>query len=359
MAKKKNSTVSTNHWIVKSNALNEIRNNRMTITQIRFFSIYLSKINPNDPGSREVTFKLNDYTRIMQFKQTNITRLMKTADDLLGLIVTFFDKEGKYSADGLIGFVKCQIFKRFKLFKGDEDGEWYVSIDCHDDVLKLMFELKGYYFKYQLWNALQLTSTNQQRMYEILKQYEHAGVREISVKDLREFLGIDPDEYTRWERFKTRILDSAQQALANYTDIKYTWEISGKRGKGGKINAVKFNIEKNTEYVQLLDLDDYLVSQETPEVSEELVAFEFEAENETLNFLAEACDNAFTENQMEELFFLVNKAVPYSAKANLLLMRYDYLAEKYIYSKNRSTSEGKLFNYLKKVIEADVEDKSN
>lgn len=352
MAKKqKNEKVSENNWIVKSNALNEIRNNRMTITQIRFFSIYLSKINPNDPNSREVTFKLDEYTKIMQFKQTNITRLMSTADDLMKIVVTFFDKEGKYSDDGLVGFVKCQLFKRFRLFKRDND-EWYVSIDCHDDVLKLMFELHGYYFKYRLWNAMQLTSTNQQRMYEILKQYEYAGVREISIKDLREFLGIKPNEYTRWERFKIRVLESSQEALANYTDIKFNWEVSGKRGAHGKINAIKFIIEKNDDYVDSLTLDEYLIEQKAPEITDELVAFEYE--NENLSFLAEACENVFDNGQMEELFFLLNKAVPYTTKANTMAARYEYLAEKYIYSKNRSTTEGKLFNYLKKVIEADI-----
>lgn len=354
MTKKQTSgKVSTNNWIVKSNALNEIRNNRMTITQIRFFSIYLSKINPTDPNSREVTFKLDEYTKIMQFKQTNTTRLMKTADDLLGLVVTFFDKDGQYSADGLVGFVKCQIFKRFRLFK-DGNDEWCVSIDCHDDVLKLMFELKGYYFKYQLWNAMQLTSTNQQRMYEILKQYEHAGVREISVKDLREFLGIKKDEYTRWDHFKARVLDSSQEALTNYTDIKFTWEVTGKRGKGGKINYLKFNIERNNDYVNRLTLDEYLIEKKAPEIADGLVEFEYE--NEHLSFLAEACENVFDNGQMQELFFLVNRAVPYVSKENTMMARYDYLTEKYAYSKNRSTAKGKLFNYLKKVIESDIGD---
>jgi plasmid replication initiation protein len=351
--KQKSAKLSTANWIVKSNALNEIRNNRMSISQIRFFSIYLSKVNPKDPKSREVTFKLDEYTKIMQFKQANTTRLMKTADELLGLIVTYYDKDGTYSSDGLIGFTKCQIFKRFKLFRGGDNDEWYVTIDCHDDVLKLMFELRGYYFKYQLWNALQLTSTNQQRMYEILKQYENVGAREISVNDLREFLGITTEEYPRWDNFKTRILEASQEALANYTDIKFTWEVTGKRGKGGKINKLKFNIEKNNDYVQQLTLDEYLTGMEPLEIENELVAFE--SENESLPFLSEACENTFDMRQVEELFFLVNRAVPYQKDRHTTEQeRYKYLLEKYTYSKNRSTKPGKLFNYLKTVIEADI-----
>jgi len=69
--KKKDALVSSEHWIVKSNVLNEVRNTRMTISQVRLFSIYLSKINPLDENSREVTLKLDEYSKIMQFKQIN------------------------------------------------------------------------------------------------------------------------------------------------------------------------------------------------------------------------------------------------------------------------------------------------
>ena len=119
----------------------------MTISQKRLLSVYLSKINPRDKSTREVTFKLDEYAKIMQFKQMNITRLKKAARDLLGLTIEYTDKTGEYSSDGLAGFVMCQIFKRFRCYKDEYDGEWYVSIDCHDDALHLMFELQKYYFK--------------------------------------------------------------------------------------------------------------------------------------------------------------------------------------------------------------------
>lgn len=97
----------------------------------------------------------------------------------------------------------------------------------------LMFDFKDRYFKYELWNALRLKSANQIRMYEILKQYETIGKREIKVDDLRELLGIAPNEYPRWDRFKDRVIDSCQQALKQFTDICYTYE-RGKTGTGGK-----------------------------------------------------------------------------------------------------------------------------
>jgi Protein involved in initiation of plasmid replication len=349
------------NWVNKSNALNEIRNNRMTISQIRLLSVYLSKINPLKKETREVIFKLEEYTKIMQFKQTNTTRIVKTAEELLGMTVKYWDNTGEHSSDGLTGFVMCQIFKRFKLYK-NKDGEWLVSIDCHDDVLHLMFDLQKYYFKYELWNALQLNSPNQQRMYEILKQYELVGERIITVKDLREWLGVKPEEYQRWERFKTRVLDASQEALARYTDIKFTWEVTGKRGKGGKINALKFNIEKNNDFTRQITLDDYMIEQTRFEYEDEPEEFERPDEDidnagisrdyrEKIEFLMEACNNEFSFNEIVVLFNEMRSNLPYSLIQEDIQC-YDYLMDKYreMIMRNERTKIKHRFDYLKSII---------
>lgn len=344
--KNKAQKLSKYNWIVKSNTLNEIRNNAMSIGQQRFFVIYQSKISPSNPKSRLVTFKLSEYIRIMQFKQLNITRLEETAEDLLKLIAKFREPDG--------GFMMCQIFKQFKLYKGNDD-EWYVSIDCHDDVLPYMFELRKYFFKYQLWNALRLSSSNQIRMYEILKQYEHAGAREISVKELREFIGIAPNEYPRWERFKVRVLDSCQQALADNTDIKFTYELI-KKGKGGKISALKFTIEKNDDFIDQLTLDEFLTPQEqTPEEPQlELKEF-FLYNNERLEFLSDACNKEFNEDEMQLLMDLLIRIIPLRTSAeSSSIERYDFLRSKYN-ELNYRASKKKItnrFGYLKKLLES-------
>ena len=342
----------------------------MTISQIRLLAIYLSKINPKDINSREVTFMLDEYTKIMQFKRSNTTQLINTAEKLLGLTVTYFDKTGQYTSDGLVGFTTCQIFKRFRLYKNDE-GKWLVTIDCHDDVVNLMFDLQRHYFKYELWNALQLTSPNQQHMYELLKQYEYAGVREIGLSDLRKMLGLKSGEYPRWERFKTRVLDAAQEALANYTDIKFTWEVAEKAGKGGKIIKLRFHIEKNSNYVRrLTTFEDYLTEQAqtkfegSPEEFEIIDDDELMEEKESLyeehlKFLAGSCGYEFTNAEMQVLYNLILKIVPYKTNRDATQLKmYNYLKRKYDELKWRN-SQHEIKNrmgYIKKIIEADIVD---
>ena len=208
----------------------------MTVQELRFFSIYLSKINPWDISTRNVRFPITDFQRIMGFGKLNISQLQASTDSLLCKLVHIPDENGR-------GMRTFQLFKECHLFQ-DDDEKWFVEIDAHDKALPLMFDFKNKYFKYELWNALRLKSPNQVRMYEILKQYESLEKREISVSELRELLGIGKNEYvdrTGWSNFKIRVLDSCQQALKENTDICYTYE-RGKTGKGGKWLTIIFHI---------------------------------------------------------------------------------------------------------------------
>ena len=245
--------------VEKRNILNEIRKTNMTLQQLRFFSIYLSKINARDLSTRVVRFPLSDFQKIMGLGKMNIQSFRNTVDSLLRNVVHIPTPTG-----GLVSFT---LFQRCLLDK-DEYGNWYVEINANDDALPLMFDFKSHYFTYQLWNALQLKSATQIRIYELLKQYEHIGQREISVSELRELLGIAPNEYPRWDNFKMRILDSCQKALAENTDITFTYE-KGKSGTGGKWISIIFHIKKNENYVDRLSLKDFIDLQPEPQTIEE------------------------------------------------------------------------------------------
>lgn len=357
--KNKIQKLSQRNWIVKSNTLNEIRNNKMSPTQLRFFSIYLSKINSKDEKTRLVTFKLDEYTRIMGFKQTNITRLNKSAEDLLSLTATFkeYNDKGRF-----IGMTVCQLFKRFKLYQ-DDRGDWFVSIDCHDDILPYMFNVQKYFFKYQLWNALRLGTVNQIRMYEILKQYELAGVREINLFDLRSFLDIAENEYRAFSDFRKRILDACQQELLKNTDIKFTYEPI-KKGRGGKITALKFTIEHNEDYIDQLTLNEFINTQTTSELTNELKEMDFKRETHMhqevegkqtlidMKFFSSALNNEFTIQQVELLYKIAQPLIKYNNIPDFNLKMYDYLNLKYRELNVKKDIKHR-FGYLKKLIELD------
>jgi plasmid replication initiation protein len=333
--------------VEKRNVLNELRSNNMTVQELRFFSIYLSKINPWNISTRVVRFSIDDFRRIMGFGKLNIGQLRASTDSLLCKLVHVPDEDGR-------GMRTFQLFKECHLFQ--DDDKWYVEIDAHDKALPLLFDFKNQYFKYELWNALRLKSPNQVRMYEILKQYENLGKREISVKELKSLLGINESEYSYWQNFKVRVLDSCQDALNENTDICYTYE-RGKTGKGGKWLSIIFHISKNKNYKDQLSLDEFI--QQQPEVidisfSENVAGSDDEPVDinygsELLNFLGStALSNEFSVKQVKVLKDLTLQAVPSHDHLEMCNYLLQLVNKMDIYNpQNR-------FKYLCKMIEADI-----
>ena len=335
--------------VQKQNILNEIRSNNFTLQELRFFSIYLSKINPYDKSTRTVTFKLTDFQKIMDFKRLNIEQLKAATDSLLTKLVHIPKESG--------GYTTFQLFKECTIDK-DSGGEWYVSIDAHDKSLPLMFDFKDRYFKYELWNALRLKSANQIRMYEILKQYETIGKREIKVDDLRELLGIAPNEYPRWDRFKDRVIDSCQQALKQFTDICYTYE-RGKTGTGGKWITIIFYISKNIEYdgqmtMLELDLQNYIDLDALKEPRPEKT-IEPDPELGDLGFYSSACGDEFTTAQMESIIQIVNQIQLPQHEYGASIAKYHFLLEHYSRFKaiTENTDIRNRYSYFYAIIKAE------
>ena len=325
--------------VEKRNVLNELRSNSMTLQELRLFSIYLSKINPSDKSTRVVRFPLDDFRRIMGIgADMNVPHFKNAVRGILQKIVEVPNESGS-------GYTAFQLFKRAKVEKNAQD-EWYVEFDAHDEALPLMFEFKNRYFTYELWNALRLKSPNQVRMYEILKQYEGLGKRELAVTDLRELLGIGKKEYsgrTGWSDFKKYVLDSCQQALKESTDISYTYE-RGKVGRGGKWITIIFHISKNENYADPLSLKDFIDLQPDPNT----VPTEKDYGGELADLLGSAaCNDEFSPEQIRVLQDLVIRAVPGNDQKAMC----DYLLQMYHKMNCYNVAKNKRFSYLCQMIE--------
>lgn len=227
--------IKKDNKIEKRNDLNEIRARHMTMQQLRFFAIYLSRINARDESTRRVRFSLVDFQKIMGLGRLNVASIKAAADGLLCQIVHIPNENG--------GFRSFQLFKECNVDK-DASGAWYVEIDAHDRALPLFFDFKEKYFIYDVGNVLRLSSANQMRMYEILKQRQNmAQPVTIQLQELRELLGIQEDAYTKYNNFKCRVIDAAQKELAAQTDIQFSYTPIR---AGHKVAALAFTISTNT-----------------------------------------------------------------------------------------------------------------
>jgi len=272
----------------------------------------------------------------MELGRINIDYMKQVTNSLLCKVVNINLENGGYT--GFTLFKECTV-------SVDEKQEWYIEIEAHDKALPLMFEFKEKYFTYQLWNALRLKSSNQLRMYEILKQYEKIGARILSIDELKNLLGIEAKEYPRFDNFKSRVLESCREALKENTDIKFTYEPYGKKGKGGKILNLKFIIKKNKKYIDQITLDEFIEQKQEKEP---------EGFESRLNFFAEACDNEFTLAEMQVIYDILINSLPFDFLKNEIDI-YNYIKKKYDELKWRAekTHIRKRFNYFKSILEAE------
>ncbi len=342
--------IKKNYIVEKSNSLNELKSVNMTLQETRILSIYLAKINARDIETRLVEFKLEDFQKIMDIDKMNVEHIKQVTNSLLCKIVNINLDGGGYTA--------FQLFKRCKLYQNDY-GEWIIAIDAHDEALPLMFNMQGNYFKYQLWNCLSLKSSNQIRMYELLKQYEGLGYRIIPIDILKEMLGIKITEYSRWENFKVRVLDACQIVLKQKTDIYFNYEPIK---KGRKFVAVKFIIGKNKTYKDPFRLHDFLNMDDLKNLYNSKDDFEENKEmnlNERFNghngllLISEAVNNEFSD---EEIILIFNKLSTKQLEPHqygLEIAQYHYISEKYAYMNTSKIYIKHRFKYLCKLLDLD------
>lgn len=329
--------LKANNLIEKRNILNEMKTSCFTLQEARIFALYLSRINPRNLKTRLVKFKLDEFLSIIKISKVNISKMMDTTNKLLSIVLNVPDDDGGYTA--------FQLFKKCRVFKDKEENEWYFEIDAHDEALPLMFEFQNQYFTYKVGNVLRLGSSNQMRMYEILKQYEKIGTRTIAVDKLKELIGIEKKEYPRYGDFKRWVIEPCQKALSKNTDIKFTYEPCGKRGQGGKVIFLKFTITKNTDYADQLTLSNFIDIEEMEEPEEK------SRYQQRTEFFIEACDSEFSFSEIEVLVDLMREKFS-GTECSDDLWCYDYLMRKYreMSMRNEKKKITHRFAYMKSLI---------
>ena len=253
----KKDEICTNNWIERSNVLNEMRT-PLNLTEMRLLLVYQSKINARNIDTIRVTFTLESFQKIMDINNVDISALKRNMKKISQRSVEIPYKKG---------FQFVPLYQRCGMYQ-NSNGEWCIDLECNQEILPYMFEMKKNYFKYQLWNSIKLTSLNQIRMYEILKQYEKIGKRKILVEELKPMLGISTKQYTQYRDFKRYVLDVCQKALEANTDIKYTYETL--KGAKGKVLSIVFTITKNENFKDDLKLKEFIKQEDLDDIRDYL-----------------------------------------------------------------------------------------
>jgi hypothetical protein len=172
----------------------------------------------------------------------------------------------------------------------------------------------------------------------------------VSVDELKHILCCDDSEfYADFKFFNNRVLKYCHKELTEKTELRYTYTPNK---VGRKIRDITFKVETLSDVLKAADYD-----------FKETIFVEFEEEpprsysNDFLDFLSDAVNREFTEEEMQVLFDLINTKdlTAYDRDNNAKTAKYNYLHSMYnrfvLYTKKRNIK--KRFDYFRRMIQKD------
>lgn len=114
-------------------------------------------------------------------------------------------------------------------------------------LLKFLWEPKVY-AKINIFNIRNFKSTYSAKLYELSALYQNRFHRswEVSVSELKDLLGIEQSQHSRFDNFKSKVLDKAVQEVNEVSPFFLDFELV-RGGRGGKVISIKFEIKARKE----------------------------------------------------------------------------------------------------------------
>ena len=219
---------------IKNNAIATMHNKfvearyKLTIEEQRILLALISLIQPDDEDFKDYKIPVSVLKELTGTKRKDIYTAIKEAVERLLKRTIIIETEKDFEAFNLISYGRYR--------RGE--GYFIISIDKH--LKPYLLKLKERFTKIPLKYIFPLRSVYAIRLYELLKQYEKAGCRVNHIKDLREMLGIEEDEYKRFFDFERRVLKLAIDEINKKTDLEVSYK---KKKTGRKITHIEFTIK--------------------------------------------------------------------------------------------------------------------
>lgn len=219
-----------NSLVVKGNKLVEARYN-LNLNEQKVLLYAISKLDRDKPEMDWVELDIKEMTDLMGIQGKQYEQFRATVRSLRRREV-IIDTEQEELITGWLSSIR--FYKNTGV----------VKLKFGDGLVPYLLQLQKTFTSYQIKNVLHLDSKYSIRIYELLKQYEGfkkpTKDREFDIQDLRDKLGIAPDEYNRFYDFEKRVLKTSMQEINQHTDLKMTYE---KIKNGRKIARIRFTVK--------------------------------------------------------------------------------------------------------------------
>jgi plasmid replication initiation protein len=226
-------TVDQDGFVVKSNHLVEARY-RLSLQESHVILWLLTQIRPDDEDFKIHELKISEFAKMAGLEvDSQYKELRKVTLHLMKRILEIKEINLKNKKTTLqVAWLSSAEYHH---------GEGYVSL-CFDPKLKpYLLQLKTQFTKIGISDAMGFDSVHALRIHELLVQYESIGHRTMSVAEIRDYCGIEKDEYTEYKNLKSRVINRAKTEINAKTDydVDFT-EIKNSR----KVDKINWTIGK-------------------------------------------------------------------------------------------------------------------
>lgn len=191
------------------------------------------KTNYSKDYSERLTVTASSYMQQFNVERQSAYQVLKQACERL------FERRFSYQEQRKKGVANITSRWVSEVVYVDESA--VVEIVFTPAVVPLITELERHFTSYELEQVAGLSSGYAVRLYEILIAWRGVGaVPKIELQQLRQQLGVEPDEYQRMHHFKARVLDLAIKQVNDHTDIIAEYE---QHKTGRKITDISFKFK--------------------------------------------------------------------------------------------------------------------
>ena len=166
--------------------------------------------------------------------KTAYTVVKDASKGLFDRYVTYHDKNPKNGKDRSFN---CRWVDKI----GVEPDSGLVYMRFTSDVVPLITRLESHFTSYEIDRVANLTSIYAIRLYELIIQWRDNGVTQrYKIEELRQKLGVEPEQYSTMSNFKAKVIDRAIRQINKHTDITVKYE---QHKLGRKITAMSFKFK--------------------------------------------------------------------------------------------------------------------
>jgi len=223
-------------FIVKSNSLIEARY-RLSLQESQVILWLLTKIKPNDEDFKPHKLKIAEFAKLVEVNvDSKYRELRGITRQLLQRVMEIH--ESKTNETIQVAWLSSAHYK---------NKQGYVYLEFSPKLKPYLLQLRSHFTKIDIVDTLKLKSIYAIRIFELLLQHLLITKRTITIEEIRGYLGIPQNEYSKYSHLKEKIFNKAKSEINTKTEynIDFT-EIKESR----KIVAIEWIIHKKNLQTQ-------------------------------------------------------------------------------------------------------------